>query len=423
MRVLLVAYDSGSLINYFPMGLAYVASKMRREGCEVAICSMDKYHFTDDQLRDYLIERKPDIVGTGMCAGYWQYAQLLRIARVVNSLEPKPLFYLGGHLVSPAIDYFRELTGADYICPGEYDYTDDLDNRLYPAWDLFDIDFYSLIRLPHADYNDRCFPVLSGRGCPFHCTFCYRMSDGYRARSVGSIINEVTYLKYFYYITYIDFADELLMTDFHRPVEIAEAMGSLNLKWMCNGRLNYARPDVLKRMKEAGCVFINYGIEAVDDDVLRTMRKNLTVDQITEGVENTLAAGISPGLNIIWGNIGDTVETLSKAVDFLLKFDDHSQMRTIRPVTPYPGSELYELAVNQGRIKGVDDFYENLHTNSDLASVEFTGLSNDAFHFFLRQANSRLIDHYLEHKRKEYEEDLHRLYECRDNTFRGFRTI
>ena len=337
MKVVLIAYDAGNLINYFPMGLAYVASKMRQEGYEVTICPMDKYHLTDKQLRDYLLRSKADIVGTGMCAGYWQYAQLKKIVSVVDSLEPKPLLYLGGHLVAPAIDYFKKLTGADYICPGEYDYTDDLDSLPEPAWDLFDIDFYSLIRLPHSDYKDRCFPVLSGRGCPFHCSFCYRMNDGYRARSVASIIEEVTYLKDHYHITYIDFADELLMTNFKRPVEIAEAMKPLNLKWMCNGRLNYARPDVLEAMKEAGCVFINYGIEAMDDEVLKQMHKNLTVAQITEGVENTLAEGISPGLNIIWGNIGDTVETLSKAVDFLLKFDDHTQLRTIRPVTPYPG--------------------------------------------------------------------------------------
>ena len=50
--------------------------------------------------------------------------------------------------------------------------------------------------------------------------------------------------------------------------------------------------------------------------------KGLTTDQVIKGIEATLAAGISPGFNIIFGNIGDTKETLNKGVEFLLKYDD-----------------------------------------------------------------------------------------------------
>ena len=87
-------------------------------------------------------------------------------------------------------------------------------------------------------------------------------------------------------------------------------------------RLNYADSEVLGVMKRAGCTFINYGIEQFDNEALKAMNKGLTTDQIVRGVEATLAAGISPGLNMIWGNIGDTIESLWKSVDFLLKYDD-----------------------------------------------------------------------------------------------------
>ena len=80
---------------------------------------------------------------------------------------------------------------------------------------------------------------------------------------------------------------------------------------------------------------------------------------------------------------------LQKGVDFLLKYDDHAQLRTIRPVTPYPGSPLYYYAIEKGLLKDCADFYENKHTNSDLLSVNFTGLSNKEFHHLLFEAGYR----------------------------------
>ena len=124
-------------------------------------------------------------------------------------------------------------------------------------------------------------------------------------------------------------------------------------------------------MKKAGCVFINYGIEAIDNDVLKNMKKSLTTEIIIKGIQATLDAGVSPGFNIIFGNIGDNRQTLKKGVDFLLKYDDGSQMRTIRPVTPYPGSPLYYYAIENGLLKDCEDFYENKHTNSDLLAINF----------------------------------------------------
>jgi len=157
-----------------------------------------------------------------------------------------------------------------------------------------------------------------------------------------------------YNITYINFADELLMSSPGRIEELCNTFmdSGLKFQWSCNGRLNFAKADVLSLMKKAGCNFINYGIESVDDIALKNMNKSLTVAQIIEGIENTLAQNISPGLNIIFGNIGENHDVLRKDVDFLLKYDDHTQLRTIRPVTPYPGSPLYYYAIEKGLLDG-----------------------------------------------------------------------
>ena len=185
MRVLLVSYDNSSFIHYFPLGIAYVASKLIREGIDVEIYPQDVYHYPESHLIDYLKCNHFDVVGVGMCGGYYQYAKAKKIAEAVNGLAD---LWFGGHLVSPDPDYFSKKLGAT-IFQGEYDYNDNVDEIPHPSWHLFNMDYYSLIRLPHSENGERCFPVLSGRGCPFRCNFCYRLEKGYRSHQDASLLH------------------------------------------------------------------------------------------------------------------------------------------------------------------------------------------------------------------------------------------
>ena len=178
---------------------------------------------------------------------------------------------------------------------------------------------------------------------------------------------------------------------------------------------------ILEKMKEAGCVFINYGIESLDNDTLRVMHKGLTRDMIIRGVENTLKVGISPGLNIIYGNINEPLSAIDDAVEFLLKYDDHSQMRTIRPVTPYPGTELFEYALEHNLVESTQDFYENKHLNSDLIAVNFTKYTDEEVYDALYHANLRLIERYQEIQRENSEKICRDLYYNKNAAFRGYR--
>ncbi len=265
--------------------------------------------------------------------------------------------------------------------------------------------------------------MLSGRGCIFSCNFCYRLDKGFRPRSAQSIIDEIRFLKEKYAITYIGFYDELLMSSKKRTKELCQAFldANLNIKWECNGRLNFADIPTLTLMKEAGCTFINYGIESLDNTTLKVMHKALTKKMIIEGIENTLKVGMSPGLNIIYGNINEPLSAIDDAVDFLLKYDDHSQRRTIRPVTPYPGSELFDIAVKSGKIKDVAEFYEKLHTNSDLLCVNFTNNSEEEIYDALYKANKKLLDAYNQSQARKVDELCYNLYVNKDKNFRGFR--
>ncbi len=429
MRALIIIYPNGSHLAWFPQGAAHVAAWIDSDDGESVIYDMTANHFNCGDLKRYLDRMGCtfDMVGLGGCAGYWQHQQMVEISEAVNTSKHRGRFkyVLGGHGPAADPDYFKKKMGADDVVVGDYEPEGThIDAIPTPPYVKFDMSYYRLVRFPGAESCDFVAPLLTSRGCPFKCNFCYRMVDGVRLRSVDGIMEELAYLQAEHGINYIYFWDELTMVGPQRTEELCRAFikHRPRFKWACNGRLNYAKPDLLGLMREAGCVFINYGIEALDDETLTSMSKNLTVGQIGRGVEATLAEGISPGLNIMWGNPLDSKATLRKAVDFLVKHDDGAQLRTIRPVTPYPGSALFDTAVKEGRIKDVADFYERAHTNSDLctAGAQWTGLPDDEFHACLLDANTELLANYHEKKRQAETEQFKRLYSG-DASFRGLR--
>jgi radical SAM superfamily enzyme YgiQ (UPF0313 family) len=461
MRVLLVVYDNGSYIHYFPQGIAYIASAIRNVGHKVVIYNQDVHHYPSEYLTQYLNEQEYfDVVGVGVIGGYYQYRKLLEISEAINKSKKRPnTFVLGGHGPSPEPEFFLKKTQADIVVMGEGEETivellsgdyfladipgiayrvgdsvivnerrsliKNIDNISWPAYDLFPMEHYRLMQVPGGAGNEFTMQMTSGRGCKFHCGFCFRLDKGFRPRSITNIIEEMLFLKEKYNIKHVSFLDELTMSSVERMNEFSSALleKKVNMKWDCNGRLNFAAKDkkMLQLMKEAGCTFINYGVEAMSDEVLKNMNKGLRVKQIIEGVENTLSVGISPGLNIMFGNIGDSEETIKKDVDFLLKYDDHVQLRTIRPMTPYPGSPLYYQAIKRGLLKGVEDFYENKHLNSDLLTVNFTNMTDKEFYDNLSWANMILTEKYFENKKEKYKEQIEKLYKEQDASFRGFR--
>jgi len=460
MRILLVIYDNESYIHWFPQGLGYIAAVLKSEGHEVIIYNQDLHHYPDEHLTRYLDNNLFDAIGFSFIGGYYQYKKAIKISNAINASKKRPYYIIGGHGPAPEPKYFLEKTHADAVVIGEGELTivellqalqdkkslkgikgiayrdgdvvvinerrpliTDIDSIPIPAYELFPIEYYRLLRMPHATSSDFIMPVLSGRGCTFKCTFCYRMDKGFRPRSHEYIVEEIKFLIADYGITYITFSDELLMSSIERVESLCEYIlqQNISIKWDCNGRLNYAKPKILQLMKRAGCVFINYRIEAMDDLVLKNMKKSLTTKQIIRGVEATLDAGISPGYNIIFGNIGDNVETLTKGVDFLIQYDDGAQMRTIRPVTPYPGSPLYYTEIEQGLLKGCEDFYENKHINSDLVAINFTDMSDDQFHKCLFDANSKLLSNYSAQKLTKMLADAKSLYLEKNAAFRGYR--
>ncbi|MFA5377114.1 MAG: radical SAM protein [Dehalococcoidia bacterium] len=435
-KALLACYDNGSHLPFFPTNLAYLYSALDRAGWHVEVWHQDIHHYPDRDLTKK-VEEGFDLVGLGFVAGYYQHAKAVSLSKAINNACNRNSFkfVLGGHGPAASPKYFLNKLGADHVVIGDGEEAilnltapivqgGRCKPDFWPAYSEFPMEIYRLHRFPNSDPSAFTVPLLSARGCFYNCSFCARIVKGFCPREAKDVLEELTWLHYHYGVRDFQFSDELLMSSESRAVEFSEAIMALRfkIKWDCNGRLNYADPEVLQIMKKSGCNYVNYGVEALDDEVLRLMNKKLTVETINKGVEATIDAGLTPGLNIMWGNPGDDAETLRRAVDFLLKYDGVSELRTIRPVTPYPGSALFDLAVERGMIEDAADFYERKHTNSDLFTVSFMpDISPKEADLMLWKANERLISAYYMRCTMAASGRARAFYTGQDATFRGWR--
>ncbi len=463
LKVLFVIYDNGSYDQNFPMGVGALSAILKRDGHEITCWHQDIHHYPDEALTEYLDKNKFDVCILSLIAGYYQYNKMKGLSAAINKSKQRPIYLMGGYGPSPEPEFFLRKSGCDIVSMGEGEISisrlmdaiehkkpfkevpgiawleddklqqtprpplvPDLEDLPRIPYELFPIDTYKLLRTPKCKLTDFCFPMMSARGCTFKCTFCYRMDPGYRKRDPEKLLDEVEFLYRTYGINRISFQDDLLMSSVEHTEEVCKAFLKRNLPvtWDCCGRLNYCSKELLQLMKDAGCVFIFYGVESMDQKVLNNMKKALRPEMIIKGIEETLEVGISPGFGFIFGNRGDTEETLKKSVDFLIKYDDFAEKRTIRPVTPYPGSPLYTDAIQSGLLdkeNPAEDFYENKHLNSDLLCCNFTDMTDKQFYDALKSANKRLMTNYYEKQKEGTLKQIDHLYDNLDATFRGFR--
>ncbi|RPI76473.1 MAG: B12-binding domain-containing radical SAM protein, partial [Desulfobacteraceae bacterium] len=123
MKILLIIYDNGSHIHWFPQGMGYIAAVLRKAGHEVTIYSQDLHHYPEEHLTRFLDQNRFDAAGVSVIAGYYQYRKLLSIAEAVNRSKHRPFFIIGGHGPSPQPEFYIRKTKADAIVIGEGEIT------------------------------------------------------------------------------------------------------------------------------------------------------------------------------------------------------------------------------------------------------------------------------------------------------------
>jgi anaerobic magnesium-protoporphyrin IX monomethyl ester cyclase len=459
-KVLFIIHDVYQEDNEFPIGVGYLASMLQNYGAEVSICCQDLYHYSNEELADkFLKNQEYDLIGMGFMAARFEET-IVDLCSTVNRYKKKAKVILGGHGPSPIPEYILRRTKADLVAIGEAEETivevldsivknrgfrdikgiayrdsegihinearppvKEIDTIPFPAWDLFPMDIYTTnMQYMRQDKNEKAFQIVTSRGCVNQCTFCYRMHKGIRFRSIQNVIEEIKTLKEKYGVTYFVMQDELFVASIKRLKEFTDALNKeqLTIKYFCGGiRANTINEEMLQLLKDSGCCYINVGFESVNQNILDELKKRTTVEDNYKAAELIKKYDIAIGINFIWGSWNDDEQTLQDSVDFIKKYNTYDEVRTIRPITPYPGCEMYYDAIAEGLLSGPEDFFEKF-SNSDLITVNFTNLSHDKFYDLLYNANKELIlDHY-----KERDEERNKAHQMIDNFynlyFKGF---
>jgi radical SAM superfamily enzyme YgiQ (UPF0313 family) len=123
-------------------------------------------------------------------------------------------------------------------------------------------------------------------------------------------------------------------------------------------RANLVDLDLLKKMKKAGCVQINYGIETGDPAIMKKIKKGITLEQARKAIKETKEVGIRAKTFFMIGHPWDTKETVERTIKFAKEIDPSNVQFNI--VTPYPGSELWDIAKEMGVIKSDDLDWDRL---------------------------------------------------------------
>jgi radical SAM superfamily enzyme YgiQ (UPF0313 family) len=463
-RVLFIIHDLYQEDNHLPLGPAYLAAVLKKQGVTVDVYCQDLFHHSNQALAAHLAKNTYDLIGVGFLAA--RFAETVIDLCATIKQHAKGWLLLGGHGPSPIPEYMLKKTGADVVVMGEAEETikellqcridggdlslvkgiafrngeaitvnerrqpiKHLDSIPFPEWSLFPMEKYTnCLNLFRKEKGDRTVAILTSRGCVNRCNFCYRMEKGIRFRTVENVVEEMKVLNKRYGVNYFHPQDELFIASKKRAFELHHHLmkNNLKIKFACNARVDIFDEALASCLKECGCQFLNFGMESSDQNVLNLMNKRTSVEQNIQAAEITRKAGIGLGLNFIWGNIGDTEASLKNNVKLIKEFTTYDQLRTIRPVTPYPGCDLYYEAIRRGLLSGPEDFFTKFK-NSDLLLVNFTDIPEREFYRLLLEANKELIlDHYL-HTNRDMDQahalinDFQDLYFGNKITFRGAR--
>ena len=202
--------------------------------------------------------------------------------------------------------------------------------------------------------------LYTGRGCRSKCTFClWPQTVGghrYRTRSVEHVADEIALAtRYFPQVREYFFDDDTLTDDLPRVEALARRLGKLGVTWSCNAKANVPY-DTLKVMKDNGLRLLLVGYESGNQKILNNVKKGIRLDMARQFTKHAKALGIKIHGTFILGLPGETAETIPETIRFACDIDPDTIQVSI--AAPYPGTELFRQAVDNGWLSGealVDD--------------------------------------------------------------------
>ncbi|MEI7733184.1 MAG: hopanoid biosynthesis associated radical SAM protein HpnJ [Verrucomicrobiota bacterium] len=221
--------------------------------------------------------------------------------------------------------------------------------------------------------------LYTGRGCPAQCTFClWPQTIGghkYRVRSADSVAAEMAHAKkLFPQVEEFFFDDDTFTANLPRAREVAKKLKPLGVTWSCNSRanLNY---DTIKQMKDGGLRLFLVGYESGNAQILERVKKGVTLEEMRRFTADCKKLGVMIHGTFVLGLPVETKETIEETMRFAMELDVFSIQVSL--AAPYPGTELYEMAKQNGWFSKKDKT-DILHEDGyQQSTLEYPGLTKD----------------------------------------------
>ncbi|MBU4360267.1 B12-binding domain-containing radical SAM protein [Patescibacteria group bacterium] len=414
------------LTRYAPTGLPAVAAYVRERNANLEIEIYDtniKEDYSIETIIKYILDKKPDILG--MTAMTINILPALEIIDRVKGQNPNITVVVGGIHVTilpeeilshRSVDFvvigegeiicdellknlnkpenYKDIKGLGYKENGQIKINErrelikDINELPIPAYDLLELKKY------HSPYTLRTpfASMMRSRGCPFQCIFCgvqNMFGQRFRVQTPERTIKEIEHLINRYGIREISFKDSEFTIDVKNLMDFCDLLikNKYDLVWSANARVDRINPEMYRKMKKAGCHTVTFGVESGDQEILNILKKNVTLEQGSLAVKAAKKAGLNTNAGYMLGCPFETKETLNKTIDFACELD--TDYVSFGFATPFPGTEMRELADEHGWMLGKDlthTTYTDLTMNAtNLSNEELKAVSKKAFmRFYLR---------------------------------------
>lgn len=377
-----------------PLGLSYVSSVLKEAGYTVQAVNMNTHEEEEefDVLAKYLAINKVHAVLTGGLSAF--FYGIDAILSSVKKIDPSITTILGGGIVTSdketvcselqpdfavlgegeitikeLMDNLKDgrecnhIHGIAYRENGKYVFTperaaiNDLDSLPNPDYSIFDLEDYFQRQNPLCSAHlwpldfPRVLPIVTSRSCPLDCTFCFHpVGKKYRVRSLDRVFDEIEDMIEKYNINLVFLLDEMMSASKKRLVEFAERIKKYNVLWTCQLWPGSLDDKTISIMKDSGCYLLSYGLESMSNDVLVSMKKfGVTREKIEASLKQAKDHKICIQGNFIFGDPAETVETSEETLEW---WKQHTEYKiNLGRIAPYPGTPLYDYAIQKGIIK------------------------------------------------------------------------
>lgn len=390
-------------------GLPSIAACLERDGHNVKLLDL-RERLSWNDVQSWITRDKGEVYGIYMST--LDYHEAKRVAEIIKKVKPKAKVVVGGPHPSIVPQVVSQDIVFDYTFVGEGEITfpkmiEDLDSyprivkgdhpdlNSLPYEDREIFNMKKVLATKHPVYPRPFINVISGRGCPFNCSFCKPGEDlifgKFRMRSVDHLMGEIEMLhdKYHFNILMVD--DDLFTAKPDYVMEWCDRYEKIGKPFAVQTRadLCYKHPEIFKRMKEVGLRWVRMGLESGNQRVLNYMRKGTTVEQNYGAVELCHRLGVQVIVNYM---LGLPTETKKEVMDTI------NMIRTTKPeqrsaafYTPIVGTDMYDDCKKKNLLVSEDPAVLGTRTISDqprLKGIDYDWIQKQMYGRFYRQRHS-----------------------------------